>query len=896
MRRLLYSIIALLIVNFANAQMWGGGMGGGGFKQANVGHFYGKVVDSITGKPVPFAAVQLTGPKWDSVTQSTKQVILTGQLTSDNGEFSLEKLPVMGPFTLQISSIGYGNYQKIVGFNLGKLMKQKQKGLTNGDDNSSNPASSIESMVGAIDRDLGNIKLQPDASTQLKTVTVDGAGPPMELKLDKRVFDVSKNITTSGGTAEDVLKNIPAVNVDIDGNVTLRNSSPTIYVDGMPTTLTIDQIPADEIDKIEVITNPSAKYDASAGTGGIINIVMKHNKSLGYNGSVRGGIDEYGKLTGGLDLNIRQGKFNVFADAFFKQIKHKMYGNSTKDTAGEPAPFLNTDQIDTNTMNGYFGFLRAGFDYFIDNRNTITVTGTYGIGNFSSQDLLHTTTDTLHPLLPFTYSTSYENSLSQRNFQHDGVSVLYKHLFPKDEENITASINMDQGKSSGNSLSSIQNYNSNNDLFSSVNEQQASSGVNTDYTLKADFTDPLTKKIKLDAGVMATLNQVNTTNNIYINDILFGNESSDFTYNQQIYAAYISYSQDISSRLSGQAAVRVEQSMYSGQLTDTTTTTLPTQSLLYFFPSAFLTYHLNEKSDLQLSYTTHINRPGFNQLVVNNYSNPQNVQLANPNLKPAYMNSFELNYMNSFDRKNSILVSAYYKLTYNLITNQLISSDYNPELQLIQYTSTYQNANYAFSRGLELTSQNSISDWLDLTANINFFESGINATNLNVPDTAKQFLSYFAKLNVTFKLPKNISIQINGNYLSKAQIPPGGSGGGRWGGMGGYGGITPSAQGYVLPNYWLDAAVKMDFLKNKKASVTVNVKDIFGTAYNKTTLLATSPEGSPLYYQTTSRHRDPQFISLTLSYKFGQTDLSLFKKKNNNIAPDQSSDMGGGGE
>ena len=134
---------------------------------------------------------------------------------------------------------------------------------------------------------MGNIKISPDA-TQIKAVTVNGEAPPMELKLDKRVFDVSKSLTTTGGTAEDVLKTIPAVNVDIDGNVTLRNASPTIYVDGLPTTLTIDQIPADEIDKIEVITNPSAKYDASAGTGGIINIIMKHNQAIGYNGSVNG--------------------------------------------------------------------------------------------------------------------------------------------------------------------------------------------------------------------------------------------------------------------------------------------------------------------------------------------------------------------------------------------------------------------------------------------------------------------------------------------------------------------------------------------------------------------------------------------------------------------------------
>jgi len=890
MKRILLIALSLFCLNSVNAQMMGAGAFKGG---GNVGHFYGKVVDSITGKSVPFAAIQISGQKYDTASKTTKTMVLQGQLTGDNGEFSFEKLPVMGPFTIEISTIGYRPFKTTVYFNLMKLMKGGKKGIPTDDANSANPTASIESMVNAVDRDLGNIRISPDAQ-QLKAVTVDGAAPPMELKLDKRVFDVSKNITTTGGTAEDVLKNIPAVNVDIDGNVKLRNSSPTIYVDGLPTTLTIDQIPADEIDKVEVITNPSAKYDASAGTGGIINIVMKHNQQAGYNGSVRAGVDEYGKLMGGLDLNVRKGKFNVFVDAFYKQIKHKMYGTSTKDTAGEPPPFMDISQIDTNTMNGYFAYLRGGFDYFLDNRNTLTLTASYGTGSFNTLDLLHTATDTLHPLSAESYSTSYENSSSQRIFQHQGLTLLYKHLFPKEDENITASINAEQGKSSGTGNFDIENFNSSNDLFSHVNEQQSSSGTNNNYVFKSDFTDPLTKKIKLEAGVMGTISQVNSINNIYISDILFAGESNTVNYTQQIYAGYISYSQDLGVRLSFQAAVRAEQYIYNGQLTDTTTTlSLNNQTLLNFFPSAVVTYHLSDKGDLQLSYTTHINRPSFNQLVVNNYSNPQNIQLANPDLKSAYMDAFELNYMNTFDRKNSLLVSAYYKITYNQIATQLVSSVFNSELQQMQYISTYANANYAFSRGLELTSQNSISDWFDVTSNINLFESGINATNLNVPDTAKQFLSYFAKLNLTFKLPKNISIQVNGNYLSKAQVPPGGGGGGRWGGGGGYGGgITPSASGYVLPNYWVDAAIKIDFLKNKKASLTFNVKDIFATADSKTTLLATSLSGEPLYYSTSSRTRDARFFQVTFSYRFGQTDFSLFKKKNNNVAPEQ--DMSGG--
>jgi len=894
-----------------------GGMGGGSGamkSQMNSGHFYGKVVDSATGSAIPFAAVQLTAPMWDSASQSMKVKIIAGQLTTDNGEFSLEKLPVMGPmfspmqYTLQISSIGYNMYTRTLTFDISKMAKaaKKMKAAQSNAD-MSNPTAGLESVIDIVDKDLGNIKMS-SSSQQLKAVTVSGDPPQEEIKLDKRIFDVGKSLTSAGGTAEDVLKTIPAVNVDIDGNVTLRNSSPQIYVDGVPSTLTIDQIPADEIDKIEVITNPSAKYDASAGSGGIINIVMKHNRSMGYSGDARGGIDEYGKLSAGGDINLRQNKMNFFANVFYKAMEHKMYGSETKlaDTAtpasrAADAIPTNTWQHDTNTMSGYFAFARGGFDYFIDNRNTLTVTGTYGTGHFNSLDLLHTTTDSLKPIGTYPnpsgttpMSWTYENSNSNRVFNNVGGSLLFKHLFPKDEENITANITANEGTTTGTGNYDIITSNLNGVMFN-LPEVQQSNGSSSYYVGKVDFTDPITAKSKIESGVMATINGVNSVNTILLFNTEIPNESNTTTYNSQIYAAYFSYSHDFGAKLSTQAAVRLEQSFYSGQVVSDTTLKLSPQTLLYLFPSAFATYHLTDNADLQLSYTTHITRPNFSQLVVNNYSNSENVQIGNPNLKPAYQNSFELNLIKNFDKRNNILISAYYKITYNIIATQLDSEVNNELLKQVQYFSTYENANYAYSEGLELTSQNSFGP-LDVTGNINLFESGINATNLNIPDTAKKFLSYFAKLNLSYKFPKGFSLQLNGNYMSKAEVPPGGSGGGRWGG-GGFGGgmgggITPSANGYIDPNYSMDVAVKKDFFKNGKLSLTFNVKDVFATSVSGTNVLATDPVGVPLYYETTSRRRDPRFYQFTFSYKFGQTDFTLFKRKNN--AVDTGPDMGGG--
>ena len=166
--------------------------------------------------------------------------------------------------------------------------------------------------IPSFEKDLGNIKLSEDAK-QLQNVTIAVSSPAVRLSADKKIFNVEKNIMSAGGTGLDVMRNVPSVNVDIDGNVTMRNSAPQLLVDGRPTTLTLDQIPADAIESVEVITNPSAKYDASGGGAGILNIVLKKNKKTGYNGNVRAGVDKHGALNGGGDFNLRQDKINITA-------------------------------------------------------------------------------------------------------------------------------------------------------------------------------------------------------------------------------------------------------------------------------------------------------------------------------------------------------------------------------------------------------------------------------------------------------------------------------------------------------------------------------------------------------------------------------------------------------
>jgi len=292
----------------------GGGRGGMNREQMNVGRFYGKIIDQASGKPIEFATVRLNGQKWDSTAKAMKPTILGGCITPGNGDFSIEKLPPFGEFTLSIDAIGYKPQEMKVKFDikfeLGKPMD-------------------MQKAMNAVDKDLGNIKLQ--SSTNLKEVVVDGTNPSFKLDIDKKIFNVDKNQVTAGGTAEDVLKTVPSVSVDMDGNVSLRNAAPQIFVDGRPSSLSIDQIPADAIQSIELITNPSAKYDASGGMGGIINIVLKKNRKTGYNGGIRAGIDKFGKFNGGGDINFRDGKFNIFGMLFLNQRRTVMTGYTDRN-------------------------------------------------------------------------------------------------------------------------------------------------------------------------------------------------------------------------------------------------------------------------------------------------------------------------------------------------------------------------------------------------------------------------------------------------------------------------------------------------------------------------------------------------------------------------------------
>ena len=816
--------------------------------QFNIGHFYGKVIDDATGKGLGYASVQLLGMRYDSASRSMTEQVVAGQLTEENGEFSLENLPVMGQFTLKISFMGYVTLEEKVSFG---AMKGRPNNSEGGFD------------LSAVDKDLGDIVLAASAR-MLKEVTVTGEADAVSLALDKKVYKVDKDGLAAGGNAEDALKNVPSLSVDIDGNLTMRNAAPQVFVDGRPTTLSLDQIPADAIDNIEVISNPSAKYDASGGNAGIVNIVLKKERRVGYNGNVRAGVDMRGKPNLNADLNARQGKVNAFIGGGYNERKSVGSGQTERyNHVG--TPLTNVFQTTDSRNNRFFTSIRGGLDWFVNNRNTITFTGNYHGGRYRSFDDIDIRTDTINS----SSTTAIRNTDNTRQWKNFGTQFLYKHIFPKDGKEWTADVNLNQSRSDNQGFFRTVYQQSNLES----QQRQDGNGDNDFFTAQTDFVNPISASMKIETGARAAIRNFNSDNASYQFDytsqgyVRAPTFADQYKFNDQVYAAYGNFSHSF-KHWGYQAGLRAESSVYTGTLIDVDTS-FNNSYPLSLFPSVFLTYKLNEDDNLQMSYTRRINRPSFFQIIpFPDFSDSLTLSRGNPDLVPEFTNSFELSYQNIFNAAHNLLATVYYKRAVDLITGYSFT-EFDAGLQRDVTVYTYVNSNSSTAYGLELTVKNKFWNRLELTTNANFYNSMVNAQNIESSLSNEQF-TWFIKENLNLKLPAQFSFQVRAEYQSRTAFAL--NSGSRWGGWGG--GPSSTAQGYTIPNWLVDVSIRKDFWK-RTASVTLSVQDILRTRRSGThSELAT-------FTQDSWRSRDPQFVRLNFSWRFGKFDVSLFKRKNN---------------
>jgi outer membrane receptor protein involved in Fe transport len=743
--------------------------------------------------------------------------------------------------------------------------------------------SDMMQMLNKVNKDLGNIKLESEVK-EIKEVVVTGEKPQLQLGIDRKIFNVDKNIISAGGNAVDVMRNVPTVTVDVDGNVSLRNNTPEIFVDGRPTVMTLEQIPADAIQSIELITNPSAKFDASGGQSAIINIVLKKNKQLGYSGNIRAGIDMRARIQSGADINVRQGKINVFANAMYNQRKTIGFGQTDRNNL---IPNNNTSTLflkNDNTTDGAFAFIRGGVDYFINNRNTLSVTGNASGGNFYTTDISDINID---------FQNTAERDSSEKRttkgeniFRNIGGQISYKHVYSKPGKEWLADINYNESKSDNDQRIEIASskFVSGNPDTRQFEQGVDAGGTNKLLVAQTDFTNPINDDKKIELGLRTQLRWFESFQFNSINGFQLTGISNRFAYVDNVHAGYVNYAQKFTKlNINIQAGLRIESSSYEGNIVGKSTT-FSNQFPLALFPSAFISKSFQHKQDLQLNYTRRVKRPTFFQLLPNtDYTDVLNYQTGNPDLIPEFTHSLELSYQKTYGkRNNTVLATIFGKKTENLIaryqeSRKLGNSD------TTAFVTTWTNATTAYAAGLELVFKNNINQWWETNYNFNYYYSKINGT-ATLPNLENERISFTFKINNTFKLGKGWTVQLNGDYNSRSILPvsSGGGGGGRGGGMMGGGmwggGPISTTQGYIDENYYVDLGLRKEFkIKNNTATISVNWSDFLRTRQN---IVFSEAEG---FDQISWRRRDPQFVRVNFNLRFGKMDVSIFKRKNNRM-------------
>jgi outer membrane receptor protein involved in Fe transport len=620
------------------------------------------------------------------------------------------------------------------------------------------------------------------------------------------------------------------------------------------------------------MTTPSAKYDASGGGAGIVNIVLKKNRKTGYNGNIRAGVDKRGGLNGGADFNLRQGKFNITASAMANQMRDRTTGKTDRYDISDD-PIVHTLQENNAKTNGGFMFGRLGLDYFVSNRTTLSISGIKVHGSMKPSSILDINTDTLFSLAPMTSTFSRRLTTGSREFNGNGLVLGMKHLFPHEGEELTIDANYFGGTNNNNSNYTTDFYSA-TAITSRQLEKISGSGEMKFLTAQTDYVKPLSAKSKLETGLRVNLRHVENNNANY----LFNEETgkydvtsgtmSNYKNDERVYAAYATFSSSI-DKFSYKVGLRAERSDYTGELLQTGEK-FGNNYPVSLFPTVFLSQKFKHDQEIQLSVTRRINRPNFFQLIPFADSTDRlNITKGNPNLVPEFTRSVEFSYLKTFKGNHTLLGSLYYKHTKNTITSY-IDQQIDTVTGNTALINTYINAKSSYTTGAEVTVQNYLTKWWDISTNINLYNSKVDAGTTDVVNQAALW-SVFGKLNSNFKLPAAIDIQLTATYQSKTNLPVNTNKG--------FGDGPPqmqaqsSAQGYIRSFYGVDLAVKKSFMKSKALSVTLSASDIFRSR------ITDQYSYSAYFTQNYTRLRNPQMFKLNLAYRFGKIDASLFKRK-----------------
>ena len=777
----------------------------------NPGSINGKVIDNATKEALPYV----------SVTVKENNNVVTGAITEDSGEFNIKGLALKN-YTVEIQFMGYKTQTISVSLNDSKR--------------------SFE---------IGTVTLTEE-STQLDEVEIVKETSTIEQKLDRKVITVGRDLTTAGGTASEIMNNIPSVNVDQDGNVSLRgNTNVRVLVDGRPTNMDpaqlLKQIPSTSIKKIELITNPSAKYNPE-GMSGIINIILHKNSNDGFNGSLNAGITfgETPKFNNSLDMNYRKGKINFFGTA------GSNFGKNFNDGHVERHDTGSTQLVDVvNENDGFLG--KFGLDYYIDDRNTISA---YTNQNYFTGDGT-VDTDIRYPM-GSEYPNIFQASTYDSDNRNNTYNLAFKHKFEKEGHTLDFEGNFNDTKDTQDAT--FNTITGSDTVFYS--DKIEDTRQNT--TLNLDYVNPLSEKSTLELGaearIIRTDNIYSTTNpNITIPAL----QNSTYTYDVDIYSAYATFGQKL-GKFNYQLGARFES--YKVKADFNKGMTVFNDDYLTVYPSAYLTYSINDKNMLQLSYGRRVDRPSLEQTKpVREFSTPLLTSLGNQYLEPQFTNSIEFNYTKMFGKGSSITGGVFYRIINDEINRVLYPDEATPNTQ--DQIMSFDNFDNNKSYGFEVSANYKVTKWFDMQPAVDFSsisQQGIIAVlqpdGEYAPTSKKVDVNAFnARLNTNFKVNDRLSFLLFGFYR----------------------GPVDGVQNNTKDMYKVDSGVRYSLLDNQM-SLSLRFNDMFNNMRYGFDSVNPFPQSGEFRWESRT-------VYFGLNYRFGGGKNRALQRKQRDDNTKQSS-------
>ena len=771
----------------------------------------GRVLDKQSDEALQFVNVRVT---------AAGGKVAGGGMTDANGQFSVGGLKD-GPYTLTISFVGYKTVTRSF-----QLTPQKRT------------------------QHYTAIYLAEDTHT-LKEVQVTGQRSQMKLEVDRKTFTVDEVLAAAGGSVTDLLENIPSVEVTTDGEISLRGSSSVeVWINGKQSGLTSDnrgeilqQIPAESIERIEVIDNPSAKYSPE-GTAGIINIVLKRDRRAGYYGSVQTGANQQGGWNVGANINYSSKWVDAYANLGLRRRKGKG-GSLSEQRYPLQDTFLNSEGDDSNRGRGIFG--RAGLTFHLTGADDLSLSGMTMQGKPSHDNVTTYDYGTLSTGLVEKHMVRTATSEDGKHEMYN-AELAYTHKFnDKGTHKLDASLSYNKWM-----MNSSNVYQNDTTYFDGTpatwSRQNRPMNVNNrSWEAKVDYENQLTETFKLEAGYNGRFSHENTPQesqmwnpqtNQYEDEAYFYNR---FVYDMDVHALYATGNMKL-GRMGVMAGLRGEYWRVDTKSTDYYQHVEPFEhDYFQLFPSLFLNYELTKSSQLQLSYTRRLRRPWGGQL--NSFKNTRDasmIEFGNPQLTPEYTNSFSLTYLKTWPL-HTLSVGTYYRPTTDVMQRIRYQGTYDGQTTMFM---TNLNVAKSQSAGAELILKDKLWKILDLTTTVNAFYYKLDAFQTivegqTVTGQADENFAWNARVLASFLLPYNISLQATGNYQSRSVI----------------------TQGYRKANGSLDLGLRKTFL-NKKFALALNWRDVFNTRHWEN-----FTEG-PSFWRHQKNWRDPR-VNLQLTWNFG---------------------------